>query len=212
VAESDERPERRPERRRSTKRHGTYERGDDYDVRWEQLSASGVDVHGEANFVEQLLREYGGQRVLDAGCGTGRVAIELAARGYDVVGVDIDPTMLDTARRKASHLRFVLGDLSRLALDETFDVVVMAGNVMLFVGGGNERDVLARVAAHVDDGGFVVAGFQLERNRYSISAYDDDAAAAGLQLHERHATWDREPFAAGNYAVSVHTKPPAKPR
>src|SRR5437016_5447581 len=123
-----------------------YERGDAYDARFERLERAGIDVHGEANLVESLLRERGGTRVLDAGCGTGRVAIELARRGFQVTGVDIDPTMLDSARRKAPELRFLLRDLATLDLREHFDAVVLAGNVMLFVGPGNERAVLGQVA------------------------------------------------------------------
>ncbi|MDQ1522039.1 MAG: hypothetical protein QOI55_3112 [Actinomycetota bacterium] len=200
--------ERSPERRNSPKRHGrpTYERGDDYDRRWDQLAATGVDVHGEANFVEQLLRERGGSRVLDAGCGTGRIAIELAGRGFDVVGVDIDPTMLDTARRKAGQLKWVLADLSRLALDETFDAVVLGGNVIVFVGPGNERDVLRRLAAHLSQGGILVSGFQIDLGRYALADYDADAESAGFTLTSRYATWEKAPFAGGGYAVSVHTK------
>jgi 2-polyprenyl-3-methyl-5-hydroxy-6-metoxy-1,4-benzoquinol methylase len=68
--------------------------GDAYDARYERRAAAGEDVHGEAEFV---LR-FAPASVLDAGCGTGRVGRELARRGIDVVGVDIDPEMLDTAR------------------------------------------------------------------------------------------------------------------
>jgi SAM-dependent methyltransferase len=197
----------RPERRRSTKRHlPTFERGDDYDRRWEALAEAGTDVHGEANLVDALLQQRGGRRVLDAGCGTGRVAIELAQRGYEVVGVDIDPTMLDTARRKASDLRWVLGDLSRLALDEQFDLVMLAGNVVVFVGPGNEREVVRRMAAHLVRGGMLVAGFQLGVSRYLLADYDADAANAGLRLTGRYATWERAPYDGGDYAVSVHEK------
>jgi SAM-dependent methyltransferase len=197
----------RPERRRSTKRHQpTFERGDDYDRRWEALAQAGTDIHGEANLVDALLQQRGGRRVLDAGCGTGRVAIELAQRGYEVVGVDIDPTMLDTARRKASDLRWVLGDLSRLALDEQFDVVMLAGNVVVFVGPGNEREVLRRMAEHLVRGGVLVAGFQLGISRYLLPDYDADAASAGLRLTDRYATWERAPYDGGDYAVSVHEK------
>ncbi|HNA52133.1 MAG TPA: class I SAM-dependent methyltransferase, partial [Mycobacterium sp.] len=73
-------------------------RGDDYDARWRSLAAAGQNVHGEADLVEALLRESGGTSVLDAGCGTGRVAIELAERGLAVTGVDADPRMLGAAR------------------------------------------------------------------------------------------------------------------
>ena len=58
--------------------HGELQR-DDYQARFDRLAASGQDVHGEATFV----RAYSPSSVLDAGCGTGRVAIELARHGID---------------------------------------------------------------------------------------------------------------------------------
>ena len=83
----------------STRWHETdAPRGDEYDARWRTLAARGANVHGEADLVEALLREEGGTRVLDAGCGTGRVAIELARRGFSVVGMDADAPMLAAAR------------------------------------------------------------------------------------------------------------------
>ena len=82
-------------------------RGDDYDARWRAMEERGASIHGEADLVEALLLEGS---VLDAGCGTGRVAIELARRGLEVVGTDLDPGMLETARRKAPHLEWVQGE------------------------------------------------------------------------------------------------------
>jgi SAM-dependent methyltransferase len=188
-------------------------RGHRYDERFHELEASGVDVHGEATCLEALLRsEHSAAlpsdapaRVLDAGCGTGRVAIELAARGFEVVGVDLDPVMLDAARLKAPKLEWVLGDLAQLRLRREFDAAVLAGNVMLFVGPGTEGQVLARVASHVVPGGLVVTGFQLSA-RLSLDDYDAAADHAGLDLIARYSTWDREPFSGGDYAVSVHRR------
>ncbi len=71
-------------------------RGAAYDRRFDDLAASGMDVHGEAALVDS----YGPGSVLDAGCGTGRVAIELSRRGHEVLGVDVDPAMLEVARRR----------------------------------------------------------------------------------------------------------------
>src|SRR5690242_17782973 len=107
-------------------------RGQDYDARWEKLAAAGVGVHGEADLIEWLLRSTGGTRVLDAGCGTGRVAIELAARGFSVVGLDADPSMLRVAEAKAPQLRWIESDLVETDkhVEEKFDVVAMPGNVM----------------------------------------------------------------------------------
>jgi SAM-dependent methyltransferase len=174
-----------------------------YDQRWEELAAAGRNVHGEADLVESL----GPQTVLDAGCGTGRVAIELARRGVVVVGVDVDPGMLTEARAKAPELEWVQSDLATVDLNRTFDLVVLAGNVMIFLAPGAEAAVLARVAAHLHPGGLVVAGFSLEPGRLDLARYDELARAVGLEVVDRWATWDRQPFAAGgNYAVSVHRR------
>jgi SAM-dependent methyltransferase len=74
---------------------------DDYDAQWERLAASGIDPHGEVAFLMTL----GPSSVLDAGCGTGRVAIELDRRGVDVVGVDLDDGLLAAARAKPGRRR-----------------------------------------------------------------------------------------------------------
>jgi 2-polyprenyl-3-methyl-5-hydroxy-6-metoxy-1,4-benzoquinol methylase len=183
--------------------------GDEYQARFDRLAAQGTDVHGEAAFVDTL--DPRPSRVLDAGCGTGRVAIELARRGLDVVGVDVDDGMLAVARRAAPELTWIEQDLATLDLGpETapFDVAVMAGNVMIFVEPGTESDVVAHVARHLArPTGALVAGFQLKTGGYDLARYDADCAAAGLMLTERYATWDRQPFVAGpgaDYAVSVH--------
>jgi SAM-dependent methyltransferase len=176
--------------------------GDDYQARFDQLAASGTDVHGEATFV----RAYEPATVLDAGCGTGRVGIELARHGIEVVGVDVDSSMLATARRLAPTIEWVEHDLAGLDLDRTFDVVVMAGNVPLFTPPGTHEDLVAGVARHVAPHGVLVAGFSLDRG-YGVDAYDHHAELAGLQLAERFATWDRAPWtAADDYAVSVHRR------
>ena len=178
-------------------------RGDTYDRRFEQLAASGVDVHGEATFVSS----FEPTSVLDAGCGTGRVAIELARHEVDTVGVDLDPAMLETARRKAPDLAWVEADLASLELGRRFDVVLAAGNVLLFVAPGTEAAVVGRLSAHLVPGGRLVAGFSLDAG-LSLADYDAIAGAAGLSLEGRFATWERAAFeAGGDYAVSVHRSP-----
>lgn len=176
--------------------------GEEYQARFDRLAAAGTDVHGEATFV----RRRAPRSVLDAGCGTGRVAIELARHGIDVTGVDVDASMLATARRRAPAVTWVEADLTQLDLGRTFDVVVMAGNVALFTPSGTEAALVARVADHLAPEGLLIAGFSVDRG-YSVGAYDAHAAAAGLALAERYATWDRAPWAAGgDYAVSVHRR------
>ena len=183
--------------------------GDDYDERWRRLAATGHNVHGEADLVEHLMRGIGGMRVLDAGCGTGRVAIELARRGFSVVGVDADGEMLDAASAKAPDLAWRHRNLADLSMnvDGTFDLAVLAGNVMIFVAPGSEDLVLQAITACLVPGGLLVAGFALRPHRLQLVEYDRLAQAAGLVPVARWATWDREPFAGGDYAVSVHRRP-----
>ncbi len=178
-----------------------------FDDRWEQMAAEGIEVHGEADLVESLCPKVRGRRtVLDAGCGTGRVAIELARREYGVTGVDVDPAMLARARAKAPDLAWIESDLAGLDLGRTFDVAVAAGNVMIYLAPGTERLVLASLARHLHPGGLMVAGFQLDAGRLDLATYDDHALAADLEPVERWSTWDRRPYAGGPYAVSVHRR------
>jgi SAM-dependent methyltransferase len=164
------------------------------------MASAGQNVHGEADFVAGL----GPASVLDAGCGTGRVAVELDRRGIGVVGVDLDPSMLAGARAKAPHLTWVAADLATLDLNRFFDVVVLAGNVMIFLTPGSEAAVVAAMARHLRPGGALVAGFQLQPGRLSLADYDRHCAAAGLVPEERWSTWDKDSFDGGDYAVAVH--------
>lgn len=178
--------------------------GDDYQARFDALAASGADVHGEVRFV----LAFSPASALDAGCGTGRVAIELDRRGVEVVGVDVDRSMLATARSRAPSLRFEEADLADPALDlgRAFDVVVMAGNVPLFTPPGTQDALVAGCARHVEPGGLLVAGFSLDRG-YGLEAYDRHCRDAGLVLVERWSTWDRHVLGeAPDYAVSVHRR------
>ena len=176
--------------------------GDAYQRRFDELAAQGVDVHGEATFVLRLAPAT----VLDAGCGTGRVAVALARHGVEVVGVDVDASMLATARAQAPDIDWIEHDLTTLDLGRTFDVVLLAGNVPLFTPPGTQAALVAHCARHVTPGGALVAGFQLERG-YDLGTFDADCVAAGLKLGDRYATWESAPFDGGDYAVSVVRRP-----
>ena len=159
-------------------------------------------MHGEAT----LIRSLRPRSVLDAGCGTGRVAIELARQGIATVGVDVDASMLAEARRLAPKLDWREADLVALSLDQQFDVVLLAGNVPLFCPAEARSALVTSCAAHVAKGGRMVAGFELTRV-YGLDAYDAACAASGLTLEERWSTWDCQPFGAQDpYAVSVHRR------
>jgi SAM-dependent methyltransferase len=187
--------------------------GDDYPrrfaERFAQLAEAGTDVHGEATFVAALLASGG--RVLDAGCGTGRVAARLADLGFDVTGVDVDEAMVDVAREARPELCWVVSDLGALDLGERFDAVVLAGNVVPFIEPSALPGVAERLAEHLVPGGPLVSGFGLDRAHLPtgtpvvpLEAWDAALGDAGLALDARYGGWDREPYAGGGYAVSVH--------
>jgi SAM-dependent methyltransferase len=177
---------------------------EEYFSRWNRMAAQGQATHGEADLVES----FHPQTVLDAGCGMGRVAIELARRGIDVVGIDLDDEFLAYARRAAPDLQWVHADLATTELGRHFDVVVLAGNVMIFCRPEDRGEIIGNMAAHLAPGGRLIAGFDVEQHAgaLSLSEYDVLCEAAGLTLETRSATWEGAPYSGGNYAVSVHHK------
>jgi SAM-dependent methyltransferase len=167
-----------------------------YVERFRRMAAQGADLAGEARLVDAMLAR--GSRVLDAGCGPGRVGAELAARGHAVVGVDVDPVLVAAAEEDHPGPTWLVGDLAELDLPargipEPFDVVVCAGNVLTFLAPGTEVEVLRRMGAHLAPGGRVVAGFGAGRG-YAFDAFFADAAAAGLRPDVALSTWDLRPF------------------
>lgn len=185
-------------------------RGREYAERFAALAAQGADVHGEASLCASLAPP--GARILDAGCGTGRVAIRLAELGYDCVGVDLDASMLEVARETRPDLPWLLRDLSDLGdTGEPFDLIVAAGNVIPLLAPGTEATVVAALAGRLTDDGQLVTGFgldvahlPLDHVPFTIAEYDGWCAAAGLTLVGRFGTWSGEPFVeAGGYAVSI---------
>ncbi|WP_148573705.1 class I SAM-dependent methyltransferase [Nocardioides caldifontis] len=186
-----------------------YARG--YAGHFARIAAAGEDVHGEAAYVAGLLAP--GSSVLDAGCGTGRVAARLADLGFDVVGVDVDAAMVQVARAERPELTWVVADLGALDLGRRFDLVVLAGNVVPFIDPSALPVAVARLADHLRPGGRVVCGFGLDEEHLptggpvvTLAAYDEACGSAGLELVTRHAGWDATPYDGGGYAVSVHAR------
>jgi len=171
----------------------------EYESRWAELAAQGENPHGEAD----LVASFAPRRVLDAGCGTGRVARELHRRGIEVVGVDLDAGFIEHARHAAPQVEWHHADLADVQVGTDFDVVVAAGNVMIFLAPGTEATVVANLAAHLAPAGRLICGFQVESDSV-LAAFDRDAAAAGLTLAQRFATWSGDEYTGGRYAVSIH--------
>lgn len=182
------------------------EYGEDYHAalaeRHAATLAEGGTPHGEADLVAALAPH--GASVLDAGCGTGRVGVELVRRGFAVLGVDADASCLTVARREHPELEVRQVDLTTLHLDRTFDLVLLAGNVLVFLAPGTESQVVERVLDHVGRGGVVVAGFRLgDEGVPTLDEFDALFRTRGFVVRARHDGWDGAAFTGGDYAVSV---------
>lgn len=177
-----------------------------YIERFRTMARNGTDLAGEARLIDAIVAR--GSRILDAGCGPGRVGGELFKRGHDVVGVDVDPELIAAANEDEPGPTWLVENLVTLDLangpqGEKFDAAVVAGNVMTFLAVGTEADVLRRLNGHVRPDGQIVIGFGLDRG-YTLEQFDGDIAAAGLDVDQRFASWDLRPFTANsNFNVTI---------
>lgn len=177
-----------------------------YIERFRSMAAEGQDLDGEARLVDAIAPR--GARILDAGCGPGRVGGRLAMLGHDVVGVDIDPELIEAAETDHPGAVWLTRDLATLdlradGLPVGFDAIVSAGNVMTFLDPATRRDVLGRLLVHLADEGRVVVGFGADRG-YDFDEFFADADAVGLRSQLRLSTWDLRPFDPGSsFLVAV---------
>ena len=162
-----------------------------YIKRFVEMAAEGRDLHGEARLVDAMAARR--SRILDAGCGPGRVGGELARLGHSVVGYDIDPVLIAEATRQFPECTWHVGDLAEAELGEQFDVIVCAGNVMTFLAESTRQEVLTRLGRHLGPGGRLVIGFGMGRG-YEVEDFWKDAEAANLSILLKLGTWDIKPF------------------
>ncbi|MEN9504336.1 MAG: hypothetical protein RI958_262 [Actinomycetota bacterium] len=181
-----------------------------YVERFRTMAEAGDDIAGEARFIDAMVPRHA--RILDAGCGPGRVGAHLHGVGHEVVGVDLDPVLVEAAKLDHPGPIWLVGDLSQLDLPslgiaEGFDVVVSAGNVMAFLDPTTRRTVLARLADHLRPGGRLVTGFGAGRD-YHFDEFLGDAAAVGLTADVLLSTWDLRPFTPdSDFLVAVFSRP-----
>jgi SAM-dependent methyltransferase len=168
-----------------------------YIERFRAMVRAGDDLSGEARFVDAMARR--GARILDAGCGPGRMGGYLATVGHHVVGVDVDPALIAAAEQDHPGPQWLVGDLAELDLPargivEPFDVIASAGNVMAFLAPSTRGQVLSRLRAHLSDDGRAAIGFGAGRD-YGFAEFLADAADAGFAPDLLLSTWDLRPFA-----------------
>jgi SAM-dependent methyltransferase len=179
-----------------------------YIERFRTMAAEGRDLDGEARFVDAMIGRE--SHILDAGCGPGRVGAALANAGHTVVGVDIDPALIEAARQDHPGPTWFAGDLAELELgahgiDSPFDLIICAGNVMTFLADKTRVAVLERMAAHLAPDGRIAIGFGANRG-YEFDEFRADVATAGLSLELELSTWDIRPFHVdSDFLVAVLT-------
>lgn len=166
-----------------------------YVQRFRDMAANGADLVGEARLIDAMAQR--GSTILDAGCGPGRHAGYLHAAGHTVVGIDLDPVLIEAAEQDFPGPRYVVGDLADVVLPEDaplqFDLVFSAGNVMGFLHPDTRRDVLANIAGWLNPEGRAVIGYGAGRG-YDFDDFVKDAASSGLMLKQAFSTWDLQLF------------------
>lgn len=177
-----------------------------YARRWEKFEAEGKDIFGEARLVDAMAGRAA--RILDAGCGQGRLGGYLSERGHVVTGVDIDEVLISVAKRKHPTAEWIVGDLANLPelVSETFDLIICAGNVVTFVDQRDRERVLANLAAALSEDGRAVIGFGAQRG-WDFDEFLATAEQCGFRLDARFSTWDLHPFEEhSDFMVAVLSK------
>ncbi|MFP5348147.1 MAG: class I SAM-dependent methyltransferase [Actinomycetes bacterium] len=167
-----------------------------YIERFRSMAAEGADLAGEARLVDAMVAR--GARILDAGCGSGRVGGFLAQAGHSVTGVDVDPVLIEAARHDYPDVEWLVGDLAELDLASRgvavpFDAVVCAGNVMTFLAPSTRLEVLRRLRAHLADDGRAAVGFGAGRG-YDFEEFLEHTRTARFEPDLLLSTWDLRPF------------------
>lgn len=134
----------------------------------------------EAWFLDRLGASIAGSRVVELGCGTGRITRKLLELTPEVTGIDISPAMIAFCRRRLGRGRFLVGDLRQVheLVDGRFGVVVAAANVLDVLPDAQRRAVLGDLAALLLPDGIL---YFSTHNRRSRRAQDEAAAGPTLR-------------------------------
>ncbi|MCS5479448.1 class I SAM-dependent methyltransferase [Corynebacterium sp. YIM 101645] len=179
---------------------------ENYARRWQLMIERGEDIDGEARLVDALAPRQA--RILDAGCGQGRVGGYLAARGHEVTGTDLDPILIEHARTLYPDATWLVGDLSTDEIPAgNFDLVVSAGNVMGFLAEDGRLPALRNITQTLNPGGRFIVGFGAGRG-WGFDDFMATTTQAGLEPENVFESWDLKPFTErSDFLVAIFTRP-----
>ena len=182
-----------------------------YAQRWKTFIAQGKDIDGEARLIDAASPRHA--RILDAGCGTGRVGGYLAQRGHQVIGTDIDPVLIGHAKEDFPDATWVVGDLSTDEIPaRDIDVAVCAGNVMGFLDPAGRAPAHANIFRTLRPGGRLFAGFGAGRG-WDFDDFLATAEEVGFSVQHCYESWDLQPFGDdSNFLVAQLARPANAPR
>ena len=165
---------------------------ENYAQRWKAFVAQGKDIDGEARLIDATVPRHA--RILDAGCGTGRVGGYLAQRGHEVIGTDLDPILIGHAKEDFPDATWLVGDLSEDEIPaHDIDVAVCAGNVMGFLDPAGRAPALGNILRALRPGGRLFVGFGAGRG-WSFDDFLATAKEAGFAVQYCYESWDLQPF------------------
>jgi SAM-dependent methyltransferase len=128
---------------------------DDYARTLPKMDARYLDR--EVGFIEDALGCDKGATILDLGCGPGEQAVALAARGYEVIGIDLSLAMLarasDEAAEKSQRINFLQGDMRDLTFDEAFDGIYCWGTTFGYFDDQKNAEVIQKIHRALRRGG-----------------------------------------------------------
>jgi len=159
---------------------------------WESIVPP-AEARRDADFLETALRLPTGARILDLPCGDGRVALELAARGYHLVGIDISAALLDKARRRSQELGLAVewrqADMRALPGTRGFDAGFCWGDSFGYLDDRGNRDFLQAVRRELKPGAHWAMEMQMVAEVLFPRFRAEAASAAGgleVRIRRRH--------------------------
>lgn len=182
-----------------------------YAAKMRGLAVSGCDLEVDARFVDMLSPR--GARILDLGCGIGSAVGALRGRGHLAYGVDPAEAVLAVARelfapawfRSMSAEDVSAAALRAQGLPETYDLVLMSGNVPAFLTEEGMAETFKQVSSVLHSGGCLVVGTTTHA-RGGPGQQDRAAYDSGLGLTHRFSDWHLGPFSEDSpWSVSVYS-------